>query len=77
MAKKASRAKQTNAIYTSDPLQLNQWCIEMAVKWPVKSIGSYGQAMAQGGLGYQPPRHEDEDVIGRANKIMAWVKTAH
>ena len=75
MAKKATKAKQTSAIYTSDPLQLNQWCIEMAVKWPVRSHPGYGNYGALGGG--MPPQHVDEDIIARANKIMAWVRTQH
>lgn len=54
-------------------IDLNRWCIEMAMRWPIISSGGYGNAGAfQGGM----PRQEiDADVIGRANRIMAWVKS--
>jgi hypothetical protein len=52
-------------------VQLNQWCIEMAVRWPVKSFPGYGGA-AMSHIG-SPAVHQDEDVIGRAKKIRDWV----
>jgi hypothetical protein len=60
---------------------LNQWCIEMALRWPTVRIPpSYGQVAgaAIGGVygQFQHEREVDADVIGRAAKILAWVKTA-
>jgi hypothetical protein len=55
-----------------DDMELNQWCIEQAMRWPV--ISSYGG----GGYGSQMPRMDtDADIIGRATKIMTWIKAAH
>jgi hypothetical protein len=62
---------------TAKDVELNCWCIEMAMRWPViSSIGGYANAV---GGQYQPrmPESHDADVISRANKIMAWVKTQH
>lgn len=68
-------------VATAKEIELNRWCIELAMRWPVvhmppmygnQAVGMqqvYGQAL--------PARDVDADVIGRANKIMAWVKAAH
>ena len=69
----ATKAKPANKAQQD----LNRWCIEMAIKWPL--ITTYNSPMqgvysAGGGLGHQ---QTDADIIGRANKIMAWVKEAH
>lgn len=47
--------------------ELNRWCVEMAMKWPV--VTTYGGS--GGGL---PSQQSDADVIGRAAKIREWVK---
>lgn len=57
--------------------ELNRWCVEMAMRWPVVHVpASYGNAV-QGGIGgYAPPmpaRDIDADVIGRATRIRTWV----
>ena len=73
-------AKVTKTTIASKSEQdLNRWCIEMAMRWPIVTVGGYGNAAAQlGGYVANMPRHEaDADVLGRANKIMAWVKEAH
>jgi|GEM_PF-6923926 len=61
-------------IATKAEQDLNRWCIEMAIRWP--TVTSYGHP--QGGVysagGGLPSQQIDADVIGRANKIMAWVK---
>lgn len=64
-------------IVTAKEVELNRWCIEMALRWPVVSVGGYGAAAGQ--LGYQnlPRSDQDADVIGRAAKIMAWVNASH
>lgn len=56
--------------------EINRWAIEMAMKWPVVTTYAPGGGVysAGGGLGSQ---QSDADVIGRANKIMAWVKAPH
>lgn len=47
--------------------ELRRWCIEMAVRWPVHggsggfASGSYITAV-------------DADVLGRAKKLLDWVK---
>lgn len=64
-------------IATAKGQDLNRWCIEMAIRWPtITSYGgnAHGVYSAGGGLGSQ---QVDADVIGRANKIMAWVKESH
>lgn len=60
-------------VATPKEVELNRWCIEMAMRWPVVSTGSYGGAASS----YVPMVTADADVIGRANKIMAWVKEQH
>lgn len=53
-------------------VDLNRWAIEMAMRWPVISSGGIGGAgLYQGGL---PPCMTDADVIGRAVKIITWIK---
>lgn len=81
MARKSKPVKTTREageIYTSDPLALNKWCIEMASRWPVWQHGGYSGALA-GALGGmpQPPQQVEADIIGRANRIMDWVKKRH
>ncbi len=61
---------------TAKDLDLNRWCIEMAMRWPLISIGGYGNAAGQY-LQNLPRQDSDADIIGRATKIMAWVKTQH
>lgn len=53
-------------------IDLNRWCIEMAMKWPVVTNfnGPHGVYSQGGGL---PSQQVDADVIGRATKIKAWV----
>jgi hypothetical protein len=72
MARKSKPVKTTREageIYTSDPLTLNQWCIEMAMRWPIDS-GSAGMMST-----YTPA--SEADVIDRADRIMTWVKKRH
>lgn len=64
---------------TSRDVELNRWCIEMAMRWPVVRVAEPYGGGALGAV-YQPTRgaHDaDADVIGRAARIMAWVKEAH
>lgn len=64
-------------VATAKELELNRWCIEQAMRWPVHSFGGYG---AVGGAGNYPPmprQETDADIIGRANKLMAWIKAVH
>ena len=77
MARKSKPVKtrtEAGEIYTSDPLALNQWCIEMASRWPVWSDHGYAGAI---GAMPRPPQQIEADIIGRANRIMAWVKQHH
>lgn len=59
-------------------VELNRWCVEMAMRWPiVHAPATYGNANAGMQQMYQqgqPARDVDADVIGRANKIAEWVK---
>lgn len=72
-------AKKAVLLSTKD-IELNCWCIEMAMRWPVVRVEqSYGNAFG-GAVAYHPnlpARDVDADVIGRAGKIAAWVKQAH
>ena len=64
--------------------ELRLWCIEMAMYWPtvhvpatfgqVGSAPNYQQALQT--LQNFPAREVDADIIGRAEKILAWVKEA-
>lgn len=58
---------------------LRKWCIEQAIKWPVNYYNGNAMGLAAGyaqtvaytggsGSGYI-----DQDVIGRAEKLLAWV----
>lgn len=60
---------------TAKTIDLNRWCIEMAMRWPV--VSTYGGAGVYSGGGGLPRQECDADVIGRANKIMAWIKATH
>lgn len=56
-------------------IELNRWCIEMAMRWPVITKMGYGNGVG----GYQPNfpgSTEEADIISRAKKIKEWVKTA-
>lgn len=73
MAKKA-------VLLSPKDIELNRWCIEMAMRWPVVRVEqSYGTALDGTQIYLQniPARDVDADVIGRAGKIAAWVKQAH
>lgn len=70
MAKKA-RTTPAKRIFVSDEIELRRWCIEIAARWPVHNDSGYSNMG-----GSKPPVHQDEDVIGRANKVLAWVTTA-
>lgn len=79
----AKPIKTKTSAATAKDQDLNRWCIEMAMRWPMIHVpASYGNAV-QGGVGiggYAPPmpaRDVEADVIGRAAKIFSWVKTAH
>ncbi|WP_315731723.1 MULTISPECIES: hypothetical protein [unclassified Bradyrhizobium] len=64
------------AAATPKQVELNRWCIEMAMRWPV--VTTYGPTNGVYSAGGGLPHHQaDADVIGRANKIMAWIKEQH
>ncbi len=77
MAKRLRKNREPGKIFVPDPLDLNRWCIDMAMRWPVHEdrLGAYGAA---GGVytqhGGQIQRTE-ADVIARAKKIRDWVTT--
>lgn len=62
-------------------IELNRWAISMAMTWPVITTHyNHGNALGVGlpGYGANIQRGEgDADVIGRADKIIAWVKAKH
>lgn len=58
-----------------DAVGLRRWCVEMAVRWPVHNESGYSNANYGGGHS-APSVHKDEDVIGRAEKILTWVTMA-
>lgn len=58
-------------VATAKDIELNRWCIEQAMRWPIVSGGGYGQG---GAHSHMPRTDSDADVIGRASKIMAWIK---
>lgn len=62
--KKPIRAKPQ----PTDELELRRWCVEQAIRWP--SIGQY-QGMGQS----FPPPYQEADVLGRANRLLAWVNS--
>ena len=64
--------KRTVKASPSD-IDLNRWAIEMAMRWPIHTSGGYS-ANAAGAFARS---ETDADVIGRADKIIAWVKTKH
>jgi len=72
-----AKRKTGAAKLSPNQIELNRWCIEMAVRWPVHhdaglSAGYGGAYPSQG----RPTIHQDEDVIGRATKILSWVTSA-
>lgn len=54
------------------PLELRRWCIEQAIRWPTEREGGLNGVYSGGG-GY---RMIESDLLGRADKILKWVKTA-
>ena len=64
-------------VATAKETELNRWCIEMALRWPtITSYGGNANGVYSAGGGL-PSQQVDADVIGRANKIMAWVRESH
>lgn len=61
-AKKTARPKDA---------ELRRWCIEQASRWPVEARSAYA-AQGLGGVVH----YGDTDLIGRAEKIFAWVTKA-
>lgn len=74
----ATKSKPANTI------ELNRWCVEMAMQWPVVHVPATNGNLAQqqaGNLGHlynqpSPARDVDADVIGRALKIKTWIMSA-
>lgn len=50
-------------------MELRRWCIEHAIRWPTEH---YGNAVYSQGGGIRG----DADVIGRAEKLLKWVKAS-
>ena len=62
-------------VATAKDIEFSRWCVEMALKWPTITTYSGGQAGVYSGGGGLGQQQVDADVIGRATKIAAWVKT--
>lgn len=55
--------------------ELNRWCIEIATRWP--TLTTYGNGGGvYGGGGAMGSQQVDADLLGRATKILNWIKTA-
>lgn len=67
--KKAKNVKAPSASETD----LRRWCIEQAIRWPVEHYPGYAAAQ---GLGPMPSSYREADIIGRAQRIRAWVVSA-
>lgn len=63
MAKTAKKAAKPD-------VELNRWCIEQAMRWPMISIGNYGGAQS-----LMPRTEQEADILNRALRIRAWVLT--
>ncbi len=63
---KATTKRQSKVRQDSET-ELRRWCVEMAIRWPVHG-GNSGFA----GGSYIPT--VDADVLGRAKKLLDWVK---
>lgn len=57
----------------SASIELRQWCIEHAMRWPVMQTQTYSQAGGYLGGGGSTTTYSDADVIGRANKLLDWL----
>jgi hypothetical protein len=67
--------KAAKKITPKTDVELNRWCVEMAMKWPVvTTFGGNGAVYSAGGG--LPTQQIDADVIGRALKIRNWVTAA-
>lgn len=62
---------------TIKDIELNRWCVEMAMKWPTHIHGGFGGGGGGMSHSYVPQTITEADVIARAGKIMAWVKAPH
>lgn len=65
-----------------DESELRRWCIKQASRWPLVQIpatyspnaGPAGMQQPNWGTTTSPARDVDADLIGRATKILNWVK---
>jgi hypothetical protein len=55
-------------------MELRRWAIDVAVRWPVHHFGGGGYNALQG-VGGSCSEY-DVDLIGRAQKLLAFVKSA-
>lgn len=52
---------------------LRMWCVEAAMRWPRIVEWEPSSMMSGGGYGSGGRKESDADVIGRAEKLHAWV----
>ena len=60
-----ARVKKPDAVET----ELRRWCIEQSIKWPMQHH-PYNAVVSQG----EGFRQVEMDIIGRAKRILAWVR---
>lgn len=65
---KATTKRQAK-VSQDNETELRRWCVEMAIRWPVQG-GSGGFASGS----YIPTVAVDADVLGRAKKLLEWIK---
>lgn len=51
---------------------LRQWCVEQAIRWP-QVLQNPSPGLGQQYQVYSAGGYVDADVIGRAEKLLAWV----
>ncbi len=68
---KSSLSKGRARRSAADNPKFRQWCIEMAIRWPVEHAHSPGRDVSP--VHHTGYVHRDEDVLDRAKKIATWV----
>lgn len=60
---------------SANEVELRRWCIEMATKWPQTTVHRSSPGGPYGGMGgnYSTSEVVEADVIGRADRLLAWV----
>jgi len=69
------KAKKVTRTVSPKDAELRRWCIEMAMRWPTTRIGSLaGHFVGAAHIPPQPEREVDADVIGRADRLLSWLR---